>query len=46
MALTEKTSRHLGVPYVYLPEQRKFLCQNGVLFTLEEYKKGIYRNVE
>lgn len=46
MALTEKTSRHLGVPYVYLPEQRKFLCQNGVLFTLEEYKKGIDINVE
>ena len=46
MALTEKTSRHLGVPYVYLPEQRKFLCQNGVLFSLEEYKKGIDINVE
>lgn len=46
MTLTEKTSRHLGVPYVYLPEQRKFLCQNGVLFTLEEYKKGIDINVE
>lgn len=46
MALVEKTSRHLGVPYVYLPEQRKFLCQNGVLFTLEEYKKGIDINVE
>lgn len=46
MALTEKTSRHLGVPYVYLPEQKKFLCQNGVLFTLEEYKKGIDINVE
>lgn len=46
MVLTEKTSRHLGVPYVYLPEQKKFLCQNGVLFTLEEYKKGIDINVE
>lgn len=46
MALIEKTSRHLGVPYIYLPKQRKFLCQNGVLFTLEEYKKGIDINVE
>lgn len=41
MALEEKTSIHLGVPYVYLPEQKKFLCRNGVLFTLEEYKQGI-----
>lgn len=46
MSLTEKISRHLGVPYVYLPEQRKFLCSNGVLFTLEEYKKGIDINAE
>lgn len=41
MKLTEKVSRHLGVPYVYLPEENKYLCQNGVMFTLEEYKKGI-----
>ena len=41
MALVERTSEHLGVPYVYLKEQKKFLCQNGVLFTLEEYKNGI-----
>lgn len=46
MALTEKTSIHLGVPYVYLPDQKKFLCSNGVLFTLEEYKKGIDINAE
>ena len=46
MALEEKKSVHLGVPYVYLPEQKKFLCQNGVLFTLEEYKKGIDINAE
>lgn len=41
MALEEKVSKHLGVPYVYLPEQKKFLCSNGVLFTLEEYRDGI-----
>lgn len=41
MALKEKTSVHLGVPYVYFPDKKKFLCQNGVLFTLEEYKNGI-----
>ena len=46
MALEEKTSVHLGVPYIYLPDQRKFLCSNGVLFTLEEYKKGIDVNAE
>ena len=46
MALEEKTSVHLGVPYIYLPDQRKFLCPNGVLFTLEEYKKGIDINAE
>lgn len=41
MKLTEKVSKHLGVPYVYLPEENKYLCQNGVMFTLDEYKKGI-----
>lgn len=41
MALEEKVSKHLGVKYVYLPEQKLFLCENGVPFTLEEYKKGI-----
>lgn len=46
MALQEKTSKHLGIPYVYIPEQKKFLCQNGVLFTLEEYKNGINLNAE
>lgn len=44
--LEEKTSKHLGIPYVYLPEVKKFLCQNGVIFTLEEYKKGININSE
>lgn len=44
--LEEKISKHLGKPYVYLPEQKKFLCQNGVLFSLEEYKKGIDINAE
>ena len=41
MALEEKTSKHLGVKYVYLPDKKLFLCENGVLFSLEEYKKGI-----
>lgn len=46
MALVERISEHLGIPYVYLRDQKKFLCQNGVLFTLEEYKKGIDLNAE
>ena len=46
MALEEKISEHLGEPYVYLREQKKFLCKNGVLFTLEEYKNGIDINAE
>lgn len=44
--LEEKISKHLGKPYIYLPEQKKFICQNGVLFSLEEYKKGIDINAE
>lgn len=44
--LEEKISRNLGVPYIYLPEQKKFLCSNGVLFTLDEYKSGIDLNSE
>lgn len=46
MALVERTSEHLGIPYVYLKDQKKFLCQNGVLFTLEEYRNGIDLNAE
>lgn len=46
MALEEKISEHLGKPYVYLKDQRKFLCSNGVMFTLEEYKDGIDINKE
>lgn len=46
MALKEKISKHLGKPYVYLRDQKKFLCSNGVLFTLEEYEKGIDINAE
>lgn len=46
MKLTEKVSRHLGVPYVYLPKENKYLCQNGVMFTLEEYRAGIDLNKE
>ena len=46
MALEEKISKHLGKPYVYIKEQKKFLCSNGVLFTLEEYRNGIDINAE
>ena len=46
MALEEKISEHLGKPYVYIKDQKKFLCSNGVLFTLEEYKNGININAE
>lgn len=46
MALEEKISEHLGKPYVYLKDQRKFLCSNGVMFTLDEYKNGIDINKE
>lgn len=41
MALEEKVSKHLGVKYIYLPEKKLFLCENGVPFTLEEYRQGI-----
>lgn len=41
MALEERVSKHLGVKYIYLPEKKLFLCENGVPFTLEEYKQGI-----
>lgn len=44
--LEEKISEHLGKPYIYLKDQKKFLCSNGVLFTLEEYKNGIDINAE
>ena len=44
--LEEKISKHLGKPYIYMPEQKKFLCSNGVLFSLEEYKNGIDINAE
>ena len=39
--LTEKTSKHLGVKYVYIPDRKVFLCETGVPFTLAEYNKGI-----
>lgn len=44
--LKERISKHLNKPYVYLPDARKFLCSNGVLFTLEEYRNGIDINAE
>ena len=46
MKLKEKTSERLGIKYVYLPDVKKFLCENGGMFTLEEYKKGIAINDE
>ena len=46
MALEEKVSKRLGKPYIFLKDQKKFLCSNGVLFTLEEYKNGIDINAE
>ena len=39
--LIEKISKQLGVKYIYLPEKKLFLCENGVSFTLEEYRQGI-----
>ena len=39
--LTERISKHLGVKYVYMPDKKMFLCEAGVPFTLEEFKKGI-----
>ena len=44
--IDEKISKHLGQPYIYLKDRKKFLCSNGVLFTLEEFKNGIDLNVE
>ncbi len=44
--LDEKISKHLGQPYIYLKDKQKFLCSNGVMFTLDEYKKGIDINAE
>ena len=44
--LEEKISKHLGQPYIYLKNRKKFLCSNGVLFTLEEFKNGIDLNAE
>ena len=44
--IDEKISKHLGQPYIYLKDKQKFLCSNGVMFTLDEYKKGIDINAE
>lgn len=44
--LKERISKHLNKPYIYLPDVKKFLCSNGVLFTLDEYYKGIDINAE
>ena len=37
----ERISKHLNTPYIYLRDIGKFLCANGVIFTIEEYKQGI-----
>jgi hypothetical protein len=39
--LKEKISVKLNIPYIYLPEQKMFLCSTGVLFSLAEFKSGI-----
>lgn len=41
--LTEYTSKNLNVPFVIVQKKGKkcYLCNNGVLFTDEEYKSGI-----
>ena len=41
--LTEYTSKNLNVPFVIVQKGGKkcYLCNNGVLFTDEEYKSGI-----
>lgn len=44
--LEEKISKHLGKPYIYLKDKKKFLCSNGVLFTLKEFRDGIDINAE
>ena len=44
--IEEKISKHLGKPYIYLKDKKKFLCSNGVLFTKEEYDEGIDINAE
>lgn len=41
MKQKEYISKHLGVPYVYLPDLKKYICANGVAFTKEEYLQGI-----
>lgn len=44
--LKEYHSRHLDVPYIYIKEGGKYLCKNGVMFTKEEYLKGINLKAE
>lgn len=44
--LEEKKSRNLGVNYVYLSGQGKFVCENGVVFTKEELEKGVVMSEE
>lgn len=41
MRQTEYISKHLGVRYVLLKDLQKYVCENGVLFTKEEYLQGI-----
>lgn len=38
MATEERMSAHLNTPYIYV--DGKFICRNGVMFTLDEYRSG------
>jgi hypothetical protein len=41
MKVKERMSKNLGTPYVFLPDSRAFVCQNGVMFTEKEYDDRI-----
>lgn len=41
MKVKERMSKNLGTPYVFLPDSRTFVCQNGVMFTEKEYDDRI-----
>lgn len=41
MMQKEYVSRNLGVRYVLLADIQKYVCENGVVFTKEEYLNGI-----
>lgn len=39
--LEERMSKHLDMKYIYLREREMFLMENGVAFTLGEYRGGL-----